>query len=243
MILLFTDFGLAGPYTGQMIAAIRQAGYGGDVISLFADAPAFSPRHSGRLLSKYHQAFPAGSVFLTVIDPGVGSSRKPLAIHCQDKWFIGPDNGLFEYLYRQDANFTAYEIVWKPERLSSSFHGRDLFAPVAAEVASNQLDLDKMRKLSPETLIRFQWSDQPAEIVYVDVYGNCMTGMDMRPPNGFVNFGDQKIPFCSTFSDVPEGEPLCYMNSNGLLEIAVNQGSASERLGIQVGHSFTVPGA
>ncbi|WP_284223878.1 SAM-dependent chlorinase/fluorinase, partial [Brevundimonas denitrificans] len=95
MILLFTDFGAEGPYLAQMTARLRRAGYTGEVLSLFADAPVFSPKASGYLLAAYMADFERDSVFLSVVDPGVGGRRKPVVVRSQGRWFVGPDNGLF----------------------------------------------------------------------------------------------------------------------------------------------------
>jgi S-adenosylmethionine hydrolase len=135
MIVLFTDFGLEGPYTGQMKAVLHRTAPGIAIIDLFADASAGNPRASAYLLAAYAAWFPAGTVFVCVVDPGVGSERPAVMVEADGRWYVGPGNGLFEILQRRAERTRCWEIDWKPERISASFHGRDLFAPVAAMLA------------------------------------------------------------------------------------------------------------
>ena len=135
MIALFTDFGLHGPYTGQMKAVLHERAPGVPVIDLFADAPVGNPKASAYLLAAYAAWFPERTVFLSVVDPGVGRARPALFLEADGRWYVGPGNGLFELVQRRALKTRAFEIDWKPARLSASFHGRDLFAPVAAILA------------------------------------------------------------------------------------------------------------
>ncbi|MDH3597421.1 MAG: SAM-dependent chlorinase/fluorinase, partial [Rhodospirillales bacterium] len=135
MIVLFTDFGLDGPYVGQMKAVLHAEAPGVPLIDLMADAPAFDARAAAYLLAAYAPAFPAGCVFLAVVDPGVGGPRLPLAVEADARWFVGPDNGLLAPTARRAEAARTWQVTWRPDRLSASFHGRDLFAPVAARLA------------------------------------------------------------------------------------------------------------
>jgi S-adenosylmethionine hydrolase len=101
---------------------------------LFDDVPSFDPKATAYLLSAYAADFPDNAVFVCVVDPGVGSDRAPIVVKAGEQWFVGPDNGLFEILLRR-REATTWRITWQPDRLSASFHGRDLFAPVAAKLA------------------------------------------------------------------------------------------------------------
>src|SRR5262249_17451146 len=135
MIVLFTDFGLAGPYTGQVKAVLQREAPDVPVIDLFADAPAGNPRASAYLLAAYSAWFESGSVLLCLGDPGVGGKRAPLTREADGRFFGGPGNGLFELVRRRARRAQAFEITWRPPALSATFHGRDLFAPVAARLA------------------------------------------------------------------------------------------------------------
>ncbi|PWC74602.1 SAM-dependent chlorinase/fluorinase [Azospirillum sp. TSH64] len=240
MILLFTDFGLSGPYTGQMKAVLAQQAPGVPVIDLFADAPAFDPQLSAYLLAAYAPAFPAGSVFLSVVDPGVGTDRRPVMVEADGRWFVGPDNGLFALIARRATSLNAWTIDWIPDRLSASFHGRDLFAPVAASLATGRAVARS--PLDPAAIDRPDWPDELACIVYVDVYGNAMTGMraSTLPADAVLIAGGARIAPAHTFGAVGPGQPLWYENSNGLAEIAVNRGRAEDVLGLKVGDAVTM---
>ncbi|CAO3415014.1 SAM hydrolase/SAM-dependent halogenase family protein [Azospirillum doebereinerae] len=240
MIVLFTDFGLSGPYTGQVKAVLAQQAPGVPVIDLFADAPAFDPQLSAYLLAAYAPAFPVGSVFVCVVDPGVGTDRRPLVVEADGRLFVGPDNGLFEIVRRRTAAARAWTIEWQPDRLSASFHGRDLFAPVAARLATGQAVARK--DIPASAIARPDWPDDLARIVYVDVYGNAMTGLRAShlPPDAVLSVADQRLERGRTFADAGPGGALWYENSNGLAEIAVNRGRADTRLGLRVGSAVTV---
>jgi S-adenosylmethionine hydrolase len=196
MIALFTDFGLHGPYTGQMKAVLHQMAPGIPAVDLFADAPVGNPMASAYLLAVYAGWFPAGTVFLCVIDPGVGGAR---------------------------------------QRLSASFHGRDLFAPIAAMLARGEPPPGRPRTDDADR--RAHWPDDLCEIVYVDHFGNAMTGLRaaMLPPNARLAAAGQLVERERTFSDRPPGVVFWYENSNGLAEIAVNQGRADRDLGFWIG--------
>jgi S-adenosylmethionine hydrolase len=247
MIVLFTDFGLAGPYTGQMKAVLAGLAPAVPVIDLFADAPAFQPCLSAYILGAYCGAVPQGGVLLGVVDPGVGTDRLPLVVRAGGRWYVGPDNGLFELVMRRagavGANVAAWTIDWRPDRLSASFHGRDLFAPVAARLALGEAPPGT--PVPVERVRRPDWPDDLARIVYVDVYGNALTGLRAAMLGDGVELeaGGRRVKRARTFGDVPVGEAIWYENGNGLAEIAVNQGRADGVLGLKVGDEVGISGA
>lgn len=235
MILLFTDFGWAGPYVGQMKAVLAEGAPGVPVIDLMHDAPAFRPRPAGVLLAALLGEIPAGAVVLAVVDPGVGTPRAPLVVAADGRRLVGPDNGLFEPALRRARSAEAWRITWQPARLSASFHGRDLFAPVAARLARGEpvpgepVPLDRVR--------RPDWPEVLAEIVYVDAYGNAMTGLSAGalPPDAMFTIAGRRIAAAAVFGAVPPGTAFWYVNSLGLIEIAINQGDAAAALGLAIG--------
>ncbi len=239
MIVLFTDFGLAGPYTGQMTAVLHRDAPGVPTVSLFADAPPGQPKPSAYLLAAYAEWFPPATVFLCVVDPGVGSARRALVVEADRRLYVGPDNGLFELVLRRAAQVRCCEITWRPERLSASFHGRDLFAPVAARLARGEPVASLAREAVPLSFP--DWPDDLPEIVYIDHYGNALTGLrgGSVPPAGMLQAGERAIGPARTFSDVPAGQPFWYVNSNGLIEIAVNGDRADRILGLAIGSAVT----
>jgi S-adenosyl-L-methionine hydrolase (adenosine-forming) len=234
MIVLFTDFGLQGPYTGQMKAVLHQMAPGIPVIDLFADAPAGNPKASAYLLAAYAQWFAPGATFLCVVDPGVGGARPPVVVEADGRWYVGPGNGLFELVERRAAKARSWDIDFKPQQLSASFHGRDLFAPVAAMLARGAPPAGEPRKHAGR---RSDWPDDLAEIVYVDHFGNAITGLraSILPPNARLGAAGRVLERARTFSDRPPGAAFWYENSNGLAEIAVNCGRADRDLGLVIG--------
>ncbi|MBL28660.1 MAG: hypothetical protein CMM50_14025 [Rhodospirillaceae bacterium] len=237
MIVLFTDFGYAGPYVGQMKAVIAREAPGVPVIDLFADAPAFDPMASAYLLAAYWREFPAGTVFLCVVDPGVGGARRPVVLNASERWFVGPDNGLMAIVARRCgvAAATWRRIDWRPAKLSASFHGRDLFAPVAGRLGKGIPPSSSA--IDPATVVGADWPDDFLRVVYVDHYGNAMTGCraSALPSGAVLLAAGQRLSRARTFGDVPPGTAFWYENANGLAEIAVNQGRADAVLGLDIG--------
>jgi S-adenosyl-L-methionine hydrolase (adenosine-forming) len=235
MIALFTDFGLHGPYTGQMKAVLHQMAPGVPVIDLFADAPVGNPKASAYLLAAYAPWFPVKTVFLCVVDPGVGGTRPSAVLQADGRWYVGPDNGLFELIQRRAGESGSWEIDWNPERLSASFHGRDLFAPVAGMLARGDPPRGRPREYGADR--QPGWPDDLCEVVYVDHFGNAMTGVRAAtlPPNARLAAAGRILERARTFSDQPPGTAFWYENSNGLAEIAVNQGRADHELGLSIG--------
>ena len=247
MIVLFTDFGLAGPYTGQVNAVLQQAAPAVPVIQLFADAPAGRPKASAYLLAAYAAWFPAGTVMLCVVDPGVGSDRRALVAEAAGRLYVGPDNGLFELVLRHAAHHESggprcWEITWRPSAMSASFHGRDLFAPVAARLARGEEPAAMARPVAPEA--HPDWPGDLAEIVYIDHYGNALTGLRGAavPEAARLLAGGRTIVPAATFAAAPTGGAFWYVNSNGLVEIAVNGGRADRVLGLAVGSPVGLAG-
>ena len=239
MIVLFTDYSLQGPYIGQVEAILYQQSPREKVINLFADLPRYNPKPSAYLLAACAGTFPADSIFFAVVDPGVGSfSDKPVVLKIDDRWYVGPDNGIFDLLVRQSEQCDCWKINWRPEKLSSSFHGRDLYAPVCAMIA-NGIDI-------PGEKIRWEdkhnWPDELQEIIYIDAFGNCMTGMRAAEleKNTIFNISGTEIRHARTFSTAMDSNPFWYENSSGLVEIAVNQGSAANTLELIIGSEISI---
>lgn len=240
MIVLFTDFGLAGPYTGQVQAVLQQALPGAPVIQLFADAPAGQPKPSAYLLAAYAAWFPAGTVLLCVVDPEVGGERRALIAEADGRLFVGPDNGLLELVLRRAAAPRCWEIIWRPSFLAASFHGRDLFAPVAARLARGEPPAAMARPAAAAA--QRGWPDDLAEIVYIDHYGNALTGLrgECLPETACLAVATRRIAHARVFSAVLAGEAFWYVNANGLVEIAVNRGRADRDLGLTLGSEIAI---
>ncbi len=235
-IVLFTDFGAGDLYVGQVKAVLQRLAPGITVIDLLHDAPAFNVRASAHLLAAMVGCFDEGSVFLTVVDPGVGAARNAMVVNADDRWYVGPDNGLLSVIGARAAKGDCWRIVWKPQQLSATFHGRDLFAPVAATLAV-QSGLPKgWFEHAGKLEVEFGGDDLP-EIIYMDHYGNAHTGIRARgiPRDSQLVAGARRLPFARVFAEAAEGAAFWYENSQGLVEIAVNCGSAAKLLELEIG--------
>ncbi|WP_322096913.1 SAM hydrolase/SAM-dependent halogenase family protein [Paramagnetospirillum kuznetsovii] len=236
----FTDFGTQGPYLGQMEMAFRRLAPAVPVVHLLADAPVFDPMASAYLLAALAQDTPPGTVLLSVVDPGVGGDRIPMVVKVDGRWLVGPDNGLFEPLIRRAVSVEAWEIVWRPERLSATFHGRDLFAPVAARLALGQgPDAAGLRPMMVPR--RPHWPDDLGRVIYFDHYGNAWTGLRAAMVEGeHMEVAGHRLRKARTFGELAPGEAFWYENSSGLVEIAVNGGRADRLSGIESGAFVTI---
>jgi len=235
MIATFTDFGVPGPYLGQMHAALQREAPGIPVVDIFPDLPAFNIMAAAYLLPAYSQYLPENSVCLCVVDPGVGTARRATVVRSDGHWYVGPDNGLFSVLVRRNSDAQAFIIDWRPEQLSSSFHGRDLFAPVAAKLARGEPPPGEA--LDPAQLVTPDWPDDLAEIVYLDNFGNAITGLRASSitTGSTIEVEGKECEFSRTFGEAEHGTPFWYENSNGLVEIALAEGRVVHELGLEVG--------
>lgn len=230
MIFLFTDFGLHGPYVGQMHAVLaRHVSAAPRVIDLMHDAPVFRPVAAGHLLAALSGDMPAASVCVGVVDPGVGTARRPVVVEADGRWFVGPDNGLFETIAARAGSAHWWYITREPDRASATFHGRDLFAPVAAALGRGEPVPGEAIDAPHDTGA----GDDLARVIYVDGYGNAMTGLRAGDhEERALAVGGRTLPRGTTFADAAPGDLLWLVNSIGLVEIVANQASAADMLGL-----------
>jgi S-adenosylmethionine hydrolase len=240
MIALLTDFGSGGPYVGEMLAVLARESPTHPSINLMSDLPRWRPREAAYLIAPLVARQPPGTLFVTVLDPGVGTeARKPVWLQADEHLLVGPDNGLLDVVARQARNARMHEILWRPRILSTSFHGRDLFAPVAAMLAAGQSPPSKPLRR------RFQWSREWPEaldrIIYIDDFGNCMTGRCASSLNRRCSVGiaGREISYARTFAEAEPGTLFWYENSLGLVEVAANKANASQILSVEVGDEVT----
>ncbi len=235
-IVLFTDFGSADIYVGQVKAVLQRLAPGMAVIDLLHDAPAFNARASAHLLAATIAHFAEGSVVMAVVDPGVGSARSAVVMHADGRWFVGPDNGLLSVVAARAVKGDCWRITWKPKHSSASFHGRDLFAPVTATLAlQGGLPKDWFEHTG-KLEVELGGEDLP-EIIYLDHFGNAHTGIRASgiPRDAQLAVGAHKLPYARVFSEAAAGTGFWYENSQGLVEAAVNQGNAAQQLGLNIG--------
>lgn len=260
-----SDYGRSDPCVGIVHAVIRQIDQEIPIIDLTHSITPQDVRAGAIALADAISYLPRRAVVLAVVDPGVGGARRAVAVHSREGFsFIGPDNGLLAPAIALTGGAeTAYELTssqWRIEPVSRTFHGRDLFAPVAARLASGGSLTVAGQPIDPSILMGVQLphpSVAPgrieAEVLEVDVYGNVRLAAS---PNELqsagiagvaqveVEVGNMRIParLVGAFDDVSSAEPLVYEDSNGSLAIAVNGGSAAELLGIKRGARVTVIG-
>lgn len=260
IITLLTDFGLEDTYVGVMKGVIACICPRAQVVDLCHQVPAQDIASAAFLLDISVNYFPAGTVHVAVVDPGVGTSRKPIALRTPNAFFVGPDNGIFTLVLQRWKLLQAVCLDNPHYHLqppSATFHGRDIFSSVAAHIASGvpleQLGstLTRLQRL-PFPRIRVDWSGIRATVVYIDHFGNVITNLtrtdyetwcirwDVKEPMVQVGHEQSLLPICRTYGDVPSGKPLTLFGSSERLEVAVNGGSAAQRFSLQRGDTVWV---
>ena len=239
MIVLFTDFGATGPYVGQVKAVLAREAPRAPVIDLLHEAPAMNPRASAYLLAALAPSIKGDAAFVCVVDPGVGTARRALALKADGRWYVGPDNGLLDIVAMRARSAEWWEIQWRPQDLSATFHGRDLFAPVAAQLARGDAP-PGARCDSP--LPARKWPADLAEVVYLDPFGNAATGLRSKivGPEVVLRANNRCFQPVTTFGDAPAGTAIWYENSNAHAELAISEGSAAGSCGLAIGTTVSV---
>ena len=242
-VALLTDFGTRDHYVGAMKGTVLSVCPEATLVDITHDIPPHDVMAASLELAAAFGFFPPATVFVAVVDPGVGSTRRAIAAAAGGYYFVGPDNGLFTHVFR-DA--PASLIVELQERkfarstISRTFEGRDRFAPAAGWIARGtelgafgpSVDNPVMLNLREP---RVSDAGIDGEIIRVDRFGNLMTNISgalveqMRQP-AFVEIGERRIPVAGTYSDVSVGQLCGLIGSTGLLEIAMNTGSAEQEL-------------
>jgi S-adenosyl-L-methionine hydrolase (adenosine-forming) len=233
-IFLYTDFGSSDIYVGQVKSVLHDAAPASAVIDLLNDVPSFDIAGAAHLLSALARQLPEGAITIAVVDPGVGSARDAIAVEADARWYVGPDNGLMSVVMARARASRCFSLRGMPEPQSASFHGRDLFAPAAAAIAR----LPGPSFLTPKRKLDVQLpAEDLAQIIYIDHYGNTMTGIRagavMRTMH--VSVGTQLVGHARVFAEAPPWQCFWYENSIGLLEIAANRASAAAILDLKVG--------
>ena len=262
VVALMTDFGTGDGDVGVMKGVIAGITPNAHIIDITHDIAPQRIASGAWVLASGYRYFPAGTVFVCVVDPGVGSSRGAIALHAAKWFFVGPDNGLFSYILAEQPAHAAALLsnpAYHLQQVSSTFHGRDIFSPVGAHLAREGASLmrDLGTPVDPATLIRLE-SIQPvrsgstieAHIIHVDNFGNLITSVplkmvpdlfDVRQVQAtFPRHGrmiDERRRF---FADGPEdGRPFIYGDSSGYTGIAVRNGNAARTLGAVYGDAIT----
>jgi S-adenosylmethionine hydrolase len=234
-IALVTDFGPGGPYVGQVRLCLAELAPAIPVVDLVSDLTPFRPDLAAYLLPALIRDMPAGTLYLGVVDPGVGGERLALTLSAGGNLFVGPDNGLLALVGRRAPDLRLRRVDWRPAVLSESFHGRDLFAPVAAMLANGRQP--GSTEIDPSGMVGGDWPDDLPRILYADPYGNLVTGVRASELSHQtrIQAGGRTLEFARTFCAVPAGNAFWYENAFGLVELAVNQGAADRLLALAPG--------
>lgn len=256
IITLTTDFGTKDGYVGAVKGVIKRINPEAEVVDITHQIEPFDVLGAAFALRNFYSYFPQGSIHLVVVDPGVGSQRQPLLIRSEDFLFVGPDNGVFSFVY-QNERITEIIILSNKKyflaKLSSTFHARDIFAPVAAylslgvdakEFGNTAKECLKLKIPEPKSLKK----DVFGEIIHIDGFGNLVTNIGaelLQNKSEGSAFGGKVVRIvvgkrqvkriARSYFDIPEKEVGALVGSSGFLEIAVNQVSAQKVLKGRIG--------
>ena len=259
LITLLTDFGTADYFVGAMKGVILTINRHARIVDITHDIPAQDIQAGAFTLLGAYQTFPAQTVHVAVVDPGVGSNRRPILVSGGGQFFVGPDNGLFSYIYEREPDARVFHLTnekyFRPT-VSATFHGRDVFAPVAGalsigippeELGDEITDYVRLTQLTPKLL---PGEIIEAAIIHIDRFGNCITNLTpdllteaMIEAGATLTINGRKITSfrrCFTEGKDASGELFAIWGSAGYLEIAAPCASAAHLLGAKRGQIITV---
>ena len=246
IITLLTDFGTADGYVGEMKGVLLSDAPGCTIVDVSHDVAPHEIELGRLALARYWRRYPAGTVHLAIVDPGVGSERRAIAVGSDGRFLVGPDNGLLSpALLMPGARAVELDV---PPNASPTFHGRDVFAPAAARLASGaELDAlgrpvtDPIVRRTPEPR-REAGGDLVGEVIAVDRFGNAVTNLLAGVRAGDVVIGGKRLSLRRTYPDLQPGEAGAVVGSAGLIEVVVREGRASDMLRLARGTSVRLSG-
>jgi S-adenosylmethionine hydrolase len=252
IITLTTDFGLRDPYVAEMKAVILKIYPNTTIVDVTHEIEKFNVKMGAYILASASQYFPEGTIHVAVIDPGVGTKRKPILIQTKRNYFIGPDNGVLALAARNQGIAHIYKITnpkFMLSKISDTFHGRDVFAPASAYLAKGTLPFEfgpEIRKIVTPKFAKISKRKNllVGEVIHVDGFGNIITNFreeELKLANirGIINVEFQgvklRLKLCKAYAEVKAQEPLAIIGSHNFLEISVNQGNAAETFKVKIG--------
>lgn len=256
VITITTDFGHKGPFTAVMKGIIYSRFADANIIDLAHDIPPQWPPEAGFWVSRCYQYFPAGSVHLAIVDPGVGTERDILIVEYDQHIFVAPDNGLLGRMLDKAGDARVFKLDTQClrrldiENASMTFHGRDIFAPIAAELASGRTNPVSIGNAVTEWTPA--WIDEPevhadkvvGVVITFDSFGNLITNIDVALLDGIdnpvVHVAGHELELLGTYGHARPGDYLALVNSFGVIEIARAEGNAAEGLGAERGAPVVV---
>lgn len=251
---LLSDFGLKEPYIAEMKAVILSICEDVQIIDISHGISKFDIRMGAFVLASAVPYFPKGTVYVAVVDPGVGTERRPVVVETERSLLVGPDNGLLMLAAQREGVRRVYEIANTAlmlPRVSKTFHGRDVFAPTAAYLAKGQLPSAVGPRIKDYIIPKYakplgKDGVLTSEVLYVDDFGNVVTNISEEDLNRIsvkqeaslllrVERKVLRLRYSSAYGDVGVNELLTVIGGHGYLEIAMNQGNAAEKLKVKVG--------
>ncbi len=255
-ITLLTDFGTADYFVGAMKGAVLSVNSSARIIDITHEITAHDIEAAAFTLLEVYETFPAGTIHVAVVDPGVGSSRRPILVASENYFFVGPDNGLFSHVYEREASYSVFHLTEEKyfrHPVSATFHGRDVFAPVAGALSKGLVpdafghlieDYERLAPLAPKSL---KEGIVGARIIHIDRFGNCITNLTRRELTDEMIAGGACLKikgheindFRQFFADenATPDELFAVWGSTGFLEIAAFRSSAARLLSVERGQS------
>jgi S-adenosyl-L-methionine hydrolase (adenosine-forming) len=250
ILTLTTDFGASDHYVGTMKGVILGICPPAQIVDICHDVTPFEVTEGAYSIAQSYRYFPQKTVHVVVVDPGVGTKRRPILVEAAGQYFIGPDNGVLSMVYAQEKHRVRLiandRYFHKP--VSATFHGRDIFAPVAAHVAAGvapsrmgKLIQDYLRPdfAKPQRNIEGAWTGR---VLKIDRFGNIVTNFhssDFPDAPLTLTIGRHKIAtLAQTYAEAPPGKPFLIVGSSGYLEVSIDQGSAAQKLGCRLGQTI-----
>ncbi len=246
LVTLLTDFGTKDGYVGSLKGILKRECPDGEIIDITHAIEPYDVAGAAYVLNTYYDAYPKNTVHLAVVDPGVGGNRRGIIIRTAYHYFVGPDNGLFRFVFDKEA-YTAYEIDWEKAGIKSAsktFHARDIFAPVAAKLMRGVAPERLGKKLDARTDYSFRFfrkiddGGYTVPAVTIDRFGNIISGFSLRDLERLNKKDVNSVTVCSFstdtinnyYSEEKPGSLIALWNSAGFLEIAEVEGNAAKRL-------------
>ena len=247
VIVLLTDFGTLDPYVGQMKGVLLREAPDAQIVDLCHEVQAHNIAQAGFLLEASHIHFPPQAIFANVVDPGVGSGRSILMAQLESQIFLAPDNGLLTFLIDRPASW--WKVATGLERTSNTFHGRDIFAPLAARLALGASPGSVAEPLSANEITRhaMTWAKSAGGVIHcavlhVDRFGNCLLNLRAEnfpcPPRTWTLDSGGTVMEASAYADLPPGQVGLLAGSQGVMELALNQGDCARLLDLHPGQTF-----
>ncbi len=259
IITLLSDFGLKDPYVAEMKAVTVSICPDATIIDISHQVRKFDIRMGAFILAQAAPYFPKGTIHVAVVDPGVGTKRRPIIIEAKNCLYVGPDNGLLMLAAQREEKSRIYEIAnpaFMLEKVSTTFHGRDIFSPAAAHLAKGTPPADFGSEIFDPVTPSFakpliRKGKIGGEVIHIDGFGNVITNITPRDLRKIgleqgrsllLRLGDEDLTlrFCTAYSEVPRNTPLAIVGSSEFLEVAVNQGDASKTFKAKTGDKTVI---